>query len=215
MHREQEPTHKRQNTCPVMVLDADIYPREKTPHGCSEELLKTLDTESLTSSEDDYSLSWRMSDCSLENSKCSCSPSYDDVYVSLSSTFVAPINLDVFLQVLLHEKLPNKFNNRNLKLCREVAMSSSSFCIAVLYTVAGVLFTIGAIDAGFTHDSVQNMFLSGSCLYFCGGSIGLSKQWKAEGRVRTLFSQCSQRCSIHLSISRNNDSVDISLTIWR
>ena len=178
MH-QQEPSHQRQSTCPVMihniVLHADMYPREKIPHqGCAESL-KTIDTESLTSSEDDYKLSGRTSGCSLENSTCTCSPSYDDLYASLSSD--VPINCDVFMQVLLNEQFANKVNNHNLKLCRQIAMSSS-FCIAVLYTVARVLFTIGAIDAGFTYNAVQNMFLSGSCVYFCGGSFGLFKQWK-------------------------------------
>ncbi len=175
----QKPFHQRHSTCPVMididvVLDADTYPREKITHGCNAESLKTIDTESFTSSEDDSKFSRRMSDCSLENS--TCSPSYDDLYASLSSD--APINLDVFVQVLFHEQFANTVDNHNLKLCQEIAISSSS-CIALLYIVAGALFTIGAIDAGFTHDAVQNIFLSGSCIYFCAGSFGLFKQWKA------------------------------------
>jgi len=182
-----EPSHHRQYTCPVMVdivLDADTFPQEKIPKRCSVESLKTLDTESLTCSEAD-SYSRRRSDCSLENNTDS-NPSYDDVYSSLSSD--APINVDVFVQALqgmyakgqidssLHEQFANKVDN--LKLCQEIAMSSS-FCIAILYTVAGVLFTIGAIDIGLTSGAVQNIFLTGSCIYFCGGSFGLFKQWKA------------------------------------
>lgn len=182
-----EPSHQRQNTCPVMidiVLDADNFPQEKIPKRCSAESLKTLDTESLTCSEAD-SYSRRRSDCSLENNTDS-NPSYDDIYASLSSD--VPINVDVFVQALqgmyakgqieksLHEQFANKVDN--LKLCQEIAMSSS-FYIAILYTVAGVLFTIGAIDIGLTNGAVQNIFLTGSCIYFCGGSFGLFKQWKA------------------------------------
>ena len=112
----------------------------------------------------------------MEQHVYSPSPSYDDVYASLSLSD-APINIDVFVQVLLKEQCANKVDNHNLKLCQEIAMSSS-FCIAALYTVAGALFTIGAIDAGFTHDTIQNIFLSGSCLYFCGSSFVLFKQWR-------------------------------------
>lgn len=38
--------------------------------------------------------------------------------------------------------------------------TSTSVGIAVFYTVAGVLFTIGAIDTGLPGDVVQNMFLT-------------------------------------------------------
>ncbi len=171
----KEPSLHRHDTCPVMIhidrLDGDMK--------CRAESLKTLDTDSLKSHEDDYKLSWRTSDCSLENSTCSPSPSHDDVYALLSLSD-APINLDVFVQVLLQEQFANKVKYHNLNLWQEIAMSTS-FYIAVLYTVAGLLFTIGAIiDAVFfTHDAVQNIFLSGSCIYFCGSSFVLFKQWQS------------------------------------
>eukprot|EP00985_Skeletonema_marinoi_P014084 scaffold7066_cov169-Skeletonema_marinoi.AAC.9 len=59
--------------------------------------------------------------------------------------------------------------------------TSTSVGIAVLYTVAGVLFTIGAIDTGLPGDVVQNMFLTGSCIYFSAGAFGLYLQ--LEGKV--------------------------------
>lgn len=177
MQMHLEPSHKRQNTCPVMIrieLDADTFPKEKKPQECSAESWKTIDTESLTS----------MSDCSLENNVCS--PSYDEVYASLSTE--ASVDVDTFLQALkglyvegqmqksLHEQFASKVNN--LTLYREI-IASPSFYVAVLYTVAGVLFTIGALDIGLRQNAVQNIFLTGSCIYFCGGIFSLFKQWKA------------------------------------
>jgi hypothetical protein len=183
-----------------IVLDADTFPQEKLPKRCSQESLKTLDTESLACSQDTFrrrsdfslensagdTLSRRRSDFSLENSVSSTAPSCDDVYASLSSD--KTINVDVFVQALngmyakgqietsLHEQFVDKVNN--LKICQEIA-TSTSFGIAVLYTVAGMLFTVGAIDTGLPGDVVQNIFLTGSCIYFCAGVFGLYQQWKA------------------------------------
>ncbi len=211
--KHKEPSLHRHDTCPVMIhidrLDRDIYPREKIPYKCSAESLKTLDTDSLKSHEDDCKLSWRISNCSLENSTCSPSPSYDDVYASLSLSD-ADINLDAFVQVLLQEQFANKVDNHNLKLCQEIAMSSS-FCIAALYTVAGALFTIGAIDAGFTHDTAQNIFLSGSCFYFCGSSFVLFKQWKA---ARTSWDSLQSVISALKQYTfQDSELADITLTL--
>ena len=182
MQMHLEPSHHRQNTCPVMihiVLDAVTFPKEKIPQGCSAESSKTIDTVSLTSSEDD-----RRSYCSLDNN--TCSPSYDEVYASLSTD--APVDVDMFVQALkglyvngqmqklLHEQFASKVNN--LKLYREIA-TSPSFYVAVLYTFAGTLFTLGALDIGLSQDAVQNVYLTGSCAYFVGGTFGLIKQWKA------------------------------------
>jgi hypothetical protein len=194
-----EPSHRRQSTCPVIihiVLDADTSSQEELPKRCSTESLKTLDTESLTCSKDAFR---RRSDFTLENSVSS------NVYASLSSD--KTINVDVFVQALngmyakgqietsLREQFVDKVNN--LKVCQEIA-TSTSFSIAVLYTVAGMLFTIGAIDTGLPGDVVQNIFLTGSCIYFCAGVFGLYQQWKAARcSWRTLQSVVSalQRCT--------------------
>jgi hypothetical protein len=201
-----EPSHRRQSTCPVMihiVLDSDTLSQEKLPIKCSTESLNTLDT--LTSSQD--TLSRRRSDFSLENSVASATPTCDNVYASLSSEKI--INVDVFVQALnemyakgkidksLHEQFVDKVNS--LKVCREIA-TSTDFGFAVLYTVAGMLFTIGAIDTGLEEDVVQNMFLTGSCIYFCAGVFGLYQQWKAaRSSWRTLQSVVSalQRYTFH------------------
>ena len=184
-----EPFHRSQSTCPPVimmdiVLDADKFSQEELPKVCSIESLKTVDTESLTCSQDDTLSYRRRSDCSLENSTTGSTPSYDDVYASLSSD----TDVDVFIHALngmyakgqieksLHEEFVTKVNN--LTVWQEIAMSTG-FGIALLYTVAGMLFTIGSIDAGLPEDAVQNMFLAGSCIYLCGGTFSLYQQWKA------------------------------------
>mmetsp|Transcript_8502 Transcript_8502/g.17154 ORF Transcript_8502/g.17154 Transcript_8502/m.17154 type:complete len:357 (+) Transcript_8502:753-1823(+) len=157
----------------------------------------------------------RKSDFFLENSVRSTSrPSIGTTYASLSSTH-KNINVDVFVQsfngmhakdqidtssheqsvdsheqpVDSHEQSVGKVNI-HLKVCQEMA-TSTSVGIAVLYTVAGVLFTIGAIDTGLPGDVVQNMFLTGSCIYFSAGAFGLYLQWKARCSWRTLQSVVS------------------------
>jgi len=91
--------------------------------------------------------------------------------------------------VASHEQSVDKVNI-HLKVCLEMARSTS-VGIAVLYTVAGVLFTIGAIDTGLPGDVVQNMFLTGSCIYFSAGAFGLYLQWKARCSWRTMQSAVS------------------------
>eukprot|EP00984_Skeletonema_dohrnii_P000874 scaffold270_cov123-Skeletonema_dohrnii-CCMP3373.AAC.1 len=195
----------------AIVLDAeDTFSQEKLPKRSSTESLKTLDTESLTCPQDsrrksDISLengvsdplSGRKSDFSLENS-----PSIGTIYASLSSTH-KPIRVSMFVQSFVkgqidtssheqsvdshehsHEQSVDKVNI-HLKVCLEMARSTS-VGIAVLYTVAGVLFTIGAIDTGLPGDVVQNMFLTGSCIYFSAGAFGLYLQWKARCSWRTM-----------------------------
>ena len=47
-----------------------------------------------------------------------------------------------------------------------------TFYISIFYSVAGFLFTISELPLGFTSSTLQNIYLTGSCLYFCG-SIGI------------------------------------------
>jgi len=204
----------------AIVIDEDTFSQEKLPKRSSTEL-KTRDTESLTCPQDSRrksdislkngvrdTLSGRKSDFFLENSVRSTSrPSIGTTYASLSSTH-KNINVDVFVQsfngmhakdqidtssheqsVDSHEQSVGKVNI-HLKVCLEMA-TSTSVGIAVLYTVAGVLFTIGAIDTGLPGDVVQNMFLTGSCIYFSAGAFGLYLQWKARCSWRTLQSVVS------------------------
>jgi hypothetical protein len=76
------------------------------------------------------------------------------------------------IDMSLHEQFAKK-----TRLWQETVMTTG-FCIAILYTVAGIFFTIGAIDTGLPGDVVQNMFLSGSCIYVCAGVFCLYQQWK-------------------------------------
>ncbi|KAK1745399.1 hypothetical protein QTG54_003323 [Skeletonema marinoi] len=199
----------------------DTFSQEKLPKRSSTESLKTLDTESLTCPQDsrrksDISLEngvrdtlpVRKSDFSLENSvRTDRSPSIGTTYASLSSTHKT-IRVSMFVQSFAkgqidtssheqsvdshehsHEQSVDKVNI-HLKVCLEMARSTS-VGIAVLYTVAGVLFTIGAIDTGLPGDVVQNMFLTGSCIYFSAGAFGLYLQWKARCSWRTMQSAVS------------------------
>mmetsp|Transcript_17603 Transcript_17603/g.26180 ORF Transcript_17603/g.26180 Transcript_17603/m.26180 type:complete len:364 (+) Transcript_17603:127-1218(+) len=154
-------------------------------------------------------LSGRKSDFSPENSVRSTarSPSIGATYASLASTHKT-INVDVFVQsydgmhakgqidTSSHEQSVDKVNiNLNFicsqhKVCLEMA-TSTSVGIAVFYTVAGVLFTVGAVHTGFPGDVVQNMFLAGSCIYFSAGVFGLYLQWKARLSWRILLSVVS------------------------
>ncbi|KAK1745540.1 hypothetical protein QTG54_003464 [Skeletonema marinoi] len=204
----------------AIVIDEDTFSQEKLPKRSSTEL-KTRDTESLTCPQDSRrksdislkngvrdTLSGRKSDFFLETSVRSTSrPSIGTTYASLSSTH-KNINVDVFVQsfngmhakdqidtssheqsVDSHEQSVDKVNIHR-KVCLEMA-TSTSVSIAVLYTVAGVLFTIGAIDTGLPGDVVQNMFLTGSCIYFSAGVFGLYLQWKARCSWRTMQSAVS------------------------
>ena len=71
--------------------------------------------------------------------------------------------------------------------------TSTSVGIAVFYTVAGVLFTIGAIDTGLPGDVVQNMFLTGSCIYFSAGGLVCICNGR-QGAAGALCNQQSRRC---------------------
>lgn len=179
----QQPTHRahrRQLTAPVIIhidLDVDTLSQQEV---CATSSLNTLETGSLTCCSQDTQ-SRRTSGFSLESNV-----SADDIYASLSSE--KAIDVDLFLHVLnkmyqngqidlsFHEQFVAKTNNLNLY--REIVMSEG-FYMAVSYTIAGLLFTIGAIDTGLSGNVVQNMFLSGSCIYFSGGTYCLFKQWKA------------------------------------
>ena len=168
----RDPSHRRQVTAPVIIhIDLDVDTLSQQEELC------TI-SRSLTCSQDTQSR--RTSGFSLESSV-----SAEDIYASLSSD--KAIDVDLFLHVLnkmyqngqihssFHEQFVTKTNNLNLY--REVVMSAG-FYMAVSYTIAGLLFTIGAIDTGLSTNVVQNMFLSGSCIYFSGGSYCLFKQWQ-------------------------------------
>jgi len=175
------PSHRRQVTAPVIIhidLAVDTLSTQQEEL-CTTSSLNTLETGSLTCSQDTQSR--RTSGFSLESSV-----SADDIYASLSSD--KAIDVDLFLHVLnkmyqngqidlsFHEQFVTKTNNLNLY--QEIVMSEG-FYMAVSYTIAGLLFTIGAIDTGLSTNVVQNMFLSGSCIYFSGGTYCLFKQWQA------------------------------------
>mmetsp|Transcript_23208 Transcript_23208/g.34673 ORF Transcript_23208/g.34673 Transcript_23208/m.34673 type:complete len:531 (-) Transcript_23208:92-1684(-) len=198
----------------AIVLDAeDPFSQEKLPKRSSTESVKSLDTESLTCPQDsrrksDISLEngvrdtlpGRKSDVSLENSvgseRTDRSPSIGTTYASLASTH-KNVRVSMFVQSFAkgqidtssHEQSVDKVNIHR-KVCLEMA-TSTSVGIAVLYTVAGVLFTVGAIDTLLPADVVQNMFLTGSCFYFSAGAFGLYLQWKARLSWRTLQSVVS------------------------
>jgi hypothetical protein len=176
----RDPSHRRQVTAPVIIhIDLDVDTLSQQEELCTTSSLNTLETGSMTCSQDTQSR--RTSGFSLESSV-----SAEDIYASLSSD--KAIDVDLFLHVLnkmyqngqihssFHEQFVTKTNNLNLY--REVVMSAG-FYMAVSYTIAGLLFTIGAIDTGLSTNVVQNMFLSGSCIYFSGGSYCLFKQWQA------------------------------------
>ena len=178
----RDPSHRRQNTCPVIFhieLDLDTLSQQKVSQEvCATSSLNTLETEAST-----FSQGTLRSDSSLvENSF----RSVDDLYASLSETEKS-VDVDLFLHVLndlyandqivsLREQFVTKTSN--LRLYQEI-LTSTGFYIALAYTVAGLLFTIGAIDTGLSVSVVQNMFLSGSCIYASGGAFCLFQQWKA------------------------------------
>lgn len=52
-----------------------------------------------------------------------------------------------------------------------------SFYISIAYAIGGLMFTIGECQVGFSPSAVQNIYLVGSSLYFCGSAGILYRAW--------------------------------------
>ena len=60
--------------------------------------------------------------------------------------------------------------------CRKL-LCRSSFYISVAYALGGFMFTIGECQLGFSPSGVQNIYLTGSSLYFFGSAGILYRAW--------------------------------------
>lgn len=58
---------------------------------------------------------------------------------------------------------------------------SPSFYISIFYAIAGLLFTISELPLGLTSSALQNIYLTGSCLYFFGSVGILYRAWTDVG----------------------------------
>ena len=197
--------HNRSPTCPTFMLrEVDI---QFDPQNAEKASLRTLDTEQLTGSIEESAFDAKPiigRDILVEEARSDllvtsgqCQMNCCEVYASLGGQ----INLDMFIQVL-YDINPNGNNKiqltdicryvsensrselhryrllRHLSVCRTL-LSSLSFYIAIMYTIAGAFFTIGACgNTGLSNFKIQNMFLSASCLYLCGSAYSLCQAWK-------------------------------------
>ena len=105
-----------------------------------------------------------------------------------------PTDLDLFLKVWrdINYKCPNGINQyassrfkydlvssalkRHLAVCRRLAASANFLC-SIFSTMAGFIFMIGACELKVSDLFLSNLFLSGSCLYFCASTYSLFQAW--------------------------------------
>ena len=52
-----------------------------------------------------------------------------------------------------------------------------SFYIATLYSIGGFLFTIGELPFRFSLSAIQNIYLMGATLFFCGSAVSFYQAW--------------------------------------
>lgn len=70
-----------------------------------------------------------------------------------------------------------------------------SFYIAIAYMIGGLMFTVGECQSGFSTSTRQNIYLTGSSLYFCGSMGILFRAWM---NVRSEWNQLQEsRVALH------------------
>jgi len=119
-----------------------------------------------------------------------------------------PINIDVFVhavQAIIQDRTSTAVHfseyatetwwiSSHIKAVQKLVMLPS-FYIAIMYAVAGALFTDGAYDYKMPKSTVQNMFLMASSLYLGGSTYSLYKAWKTTNNEWYLFHSC--RLALH------------------
>ncbi len=123
------------------------------------------------------------------------------MYTSLGTT----CDFDTFVHVLndmVNVKVDNvtekvasekKESSIFIKTCKAL-MTFPSFYTSLLYAIAGAFYTIGALNTGLSVLSVQNLYLSASCLYLGGSACSLHQAIIVANREWNLSQ--SSRCAL-------------------
>lgn len=169
--------HKRAPTCP-----ADLFKRSSLV------TYKTDETESLTDTEctvtvDNNTSSWTTCIVSKdiilkELPKRKTHLHCYDAFVSFSKN---ELNIDGSFRMIKRLSQSNLIDISNIrqmaskKTIKELRMTAllhqfylPSLYISIAYTIGGFMFTIGECNLGFTPSMIQNIYLTGSSLYFFG-----------------------------------------------
>jgi hypothetical protein len=177
--------HRRAPTCP-----ADIFKRTSMETGETEPLTKTECTVAEDQT-DDQNTTWTSflgKDIMLK-----ATPQHKvqmhcyDAFVSFSRN---EANLDRSFRVVKRLSQSNLIDltciqemvhKKSHKELRKAALLQQfelpALYISIAYTIGGVMFTVGECALGFSASTIQNIYLTGSSLYFSGSAGILYRAW--------------------------------------
>ena len=192
--------HRRLSSCSIINLDDIISVRTAVTEQMSDEGSNSNST-SITGRD------FQRQDSMPETTRMYLYQDCSEVYSVLE-----PVNLDIFLEIwramsqggtksLCHDDIFRYVteNSRrgnlplrlywHLSVCQKLLVQPA-FYVAIMYAVAGVFFTVGVFDLGWSDSTLSNVFLSASCQYLCGSSYSLYQVWRSANSDWDLLQSC-------------------------
>ncbi|KAL3793251.1 hypothetical protein HJC23_000793 [Cyclotella cryptica] len=177
--------HRRAPTCPAAIFD--LFETKRLS-------LNTCETKSLTDSEctNDHLSTWSSlvgKDILLEgNLKNKIEFDFYDALISFGMDESTNLNASFRVMTRLSgcsttdmtsmRQLATDVTKKDLRrLAFHQLVHLPSMYIAIAYMIGGLMFTVGECQWGFSASTIQNIYLTGSSLYFCGSTGILFRAW--------------------------------------
>lgn len=84
--------------------------------------------------------------------------------------------------------------------------------ISIAYTFGGLMFTVGECALGLSPMAIQNIYLTGSCLYFCGSAGVLYRAWLNVKNEWNLLQE--SRMALHSMTYTDNADAEVEHVQW-